>query len=145
MDQLTKDIVRGLLSYIYGKETLEKLGEELRIDVGKTGGLRRIYMDGKLIFVIRASDGRALPTLDGASLINKVVIVRKDAVPFIKQGKSVMAKFVVDIRNAVPGDEVAVYSEDGELLGVGRLMLSKEEAMSVGRGVAVKIRHHTKQ
>ncbi|MGC9152818.1 MAG: PUA domain-containing protein [Vulcanisaeta sp.] len=145
MDQLTKDIVRGLLSYIYGKETLEKLGGELRIDVSKTGGLRRIYMDGKLIFVIRASDGRALPTLDGASLINKVVIVRKDAVPFIKQGKSVMAKFVVDIRNAIPGDEVAVYSEDGELLGVGRLMLSKEEAMSVGRGVVVKIRHHTKQ
>ncbi|MGC8544137.1 MAG: PUA domain-containing protein [Vulcanisaeta sp.] len=40
---------------------------------------------------------------------------------------------------------MAVYSEDGELLGVGRLMLSKEEAMSVGRGVVVKIRHHTKQ
>ncbi|WP_243679966.1 hypothetical protein [Vulcanisaeta souniana] len=44
-----------------------------------------------------------------------------------------------------PGDEVAIYSEDGELLGVGRLMLSRDEARSVGRGgVAVKLRHHVK-
>jgi len=37
---------------------------------------------------------------------------------------------------------VAIYSEDGELLGVGRLLLSREEALSVGRGVVVKVRHH---
>ncbi|WP_243665589.1 PUA domain-containing protein [Vulcanisaeta sp. JCM 16159] len=60
----------------------------------------------------------------------------------MKQGRSVMARFVIDVRNAVPGDEVAIYSEDGEFLGVGRLLLSKDEVLSVGRGVAVKLRHH---
>ncbi|BDR92776.1 PUA domain-containing protein [Vulcanisaeta souniana] len=144
MDQLTKDIVRGVLSYIYGPGILKKLSGEFRIEVSKTGGLRRIYLGDRLVFTIRASDGRPLPTLEGARLIDKVVVVSRDAAPFVKQGRSVMAKFVVDIRNAVPGDEVAIYSEDGELLGVGRLMLSRDEARSVGRGVAVKLRHHVK-
>lgn len=145
MDQLTNDIIRGVLSYIYGQDILNRLNGRLRIEVGSTGGLRRIYLNDKLIFVIRASDGYALPTMDGAPLIGKVVIVRRDAAPFVKQGRSVMAKSVIDIKNAVPGDEIAIYSENGELLGVGRLVLSKGEAMSVNRGVAVKIRHHVSE
>ncbi len=144
MDQLARDIVRGVISYIYGPDTLRRLGGDLRIEVSRTGGLRRIYMGDKLIFTIRASDGRPLPTLEGARLINKVVVVGRDAAQFVKQGRSVMAKFVVSIRNAVPGDEVAIYSEDDELLGVGRLMLSMDETRSVSRGVAVKLRHHVK-
>jgi len=136
------NMIRGILSYMYGRNILDKLSGDLRVDISKTGGLRRIYLGDRLVFVVRANDGRALPTLDGASLIDKVVVVRRDAAPFIKQGRSVMAKFVVDVRNAVPGDEVAIYSEDGELLGVGRLLLSREEVLSVDRGVVVKVRHH---
>jgi len=135
-------MIRGVLSYMYGRNILDKLSGDLRVDISRTGGLRRIYLGGRLAFVVRANDGRAIPTLDGASLIDKVVVVRRDAAPFIKQGRSVMAKFVVDVRNAIPGDEVAIYSEDGELLGVGRLLLSREEVLSVGRGVVVKVRHH---
>ncbi len=130
------------MSYIYGPDILKKLSGEFKIEISKTGGLRRIYLGDKLVFTIRASDGRPLPTLEGARLINKVVIVSREAAPFVRQGRSVMAKFVVDIRNAVPGDEVAVYSEDGKFLGIGRLMLSKDEVLSVGRGVVVKLRHH---
>ena len=145
MGSLAGEFVRGVLSYIYGRGVLSKLSGELRVDVSRTGGLRRIYLNGKLIFVVRANDGRPLPTLDGASLIDKVVIVRRDAAQFIKRGRNVMAKSVVDVRNAVPGDEVVIYSEDGELLGVGRLVLSRDEALSVGRGVAVKVRQHMKR
>ncbi|MGC8606765.1 MAG: PUA domain-containing protein [Vulcanisaeta sp.] len=144
MDQLTKDIIRGVISYIYGPDVLKRLSGEFRIEVGKTGGLRRIYLGNKLVFTIRASDGRPLPTLEGARLIDRMVIVSRDAAHFVRQGRSVMAKFVIDVRNAVPGDEVAIYSEDGELLGVGRLVLSKEEVLSVGRGVTVKLRHHVR-
>ncbi|KUO79976.1 MAG: pseudouridine synthase [Vulcanisaeta sp. OSP_8] len=142
MDQVMDSMIRGVLSYMYGRNILDKLSGDLRVDISRTGGLRRIYLGDRLVFVVRANDGRALPTLDGASLIDKVVVVRRDAAPFIKQGRSVIAKFVVDVRNAVPGDEVAIYSEDGELLGVGRLLLSREEVLSVGRGVVVKVRHH---
>ena len=145
MDQLTRDVVRGLISYIYGPETLRRLGNNLRIETSRTGGLRRIYLGDELIFVVRANDGRPLPTLSGARFIDKVVIVRREAAPFIKQGKSVMARFIVDIRNAIPGDEVAIYSEDGELLGVGRLLLSRDEALSVDRGAVVKLRHHVSE
>ncbi|GAB6946794.1 hypothetical protein JCM16161A_09240 [Vulcanisaeta sp. JCM 16161] len=144
MDQLTKDVVRGVISYIYGPDVLRIMGGEFRIEVSKTGGLRRIYLGDKLIFTIRASDGRPLPTLEGARFINKVVIVSREAAPFVKQGRSVMARFIIDIRNAVPGDEVAIYSEDGELLGVGRLLLSRDEVLSVNRGVAVKLRQHVR-
>lgn len=143
MDQLTRDIVRGVISYVYGSNTLKRLNGNFRIETSKTGGLRRIYLGDELIFTIRASDGKPLPTIKGARFIDKVVIVNREAAPFVRQGRSVMARFVVDIRNAVPGDEVAVYSEDGELLGVGRLLLSRDEALSVGRGVVVKLRHHS--
>ena len=145
MDQLARDIIRGVISYIYGLSTLRRLNGDFRIETSRTGGLRRIYLGNELIFVIRANDGRPLPTLSGARYIDKVVIVRREAAPFIKQGRSVMARFVVDIRNAVPGDEVAVYSEDGELLGIGRLLLSRDEALSVDRGVVVKLRHHVSE
>ncbi len=67
-------------------------------------------------------------------MIDKVVIVSREAASFVRQGRSVMARFVIDIRNAIPGDEVAIYSENGEFLGIGRLMLSKDEVSSVGRG-----------
>ena len=144
MDQLTKDVIRGVISYIYGSDTLRRLNGDLRIETSRTGGLRRVYLGDKLIFIIRASDGRPLPTLEGAWLIDKVVIVSRDAAPFVRQGRSVMAKFVVDIKNAVPGDEVVIYSEDGELLGVGRLLLSKDEVLSIGRGVVVRLRHHVR-
>ena len=145
MDQLARDIIRGVISYIYGLDTLRRINGNLRIETSRTGGLRRIYLNNELVFVIRANDGRPLPTLSGARFIDKVVIVRREAAPFIKQGKSVMARFIVDIRNAVPGDEVAIYSEDGELLGVGRLLLSRDEALSVNRGVVAKLRHHVSE
>ncbi len=41
------------MSYIYGPDILKKLSGESRIEVSKTGGLRRIYLDNKLIFTIR--------------------------------------------------------------------------------------------
>ncbi len=149
MGQLGEKIARrmayGLLSYVYGPEVADRVfsSGDVKCGFSGTGALRRIYLNDKLIFTVRVHDGKPLPTIEGAQFINKIVIVRNDAKPFLKKGRNVMAKSVIDIRNAIPGDEVVVYSEDGELLCVGRLMLSLEEAKSIGRGVAVKTRQHT--
>jgi len=131
-----------ILAYLYGNEILSRV-RDIKVEVSpRTGRIRRIYVNGELAFTLRMSDGYLIPTLRGAELIGRRVVVASYAVPFIRQGRSVMAKSVVRVDNANPGSEVAIYSEDGELLGVGTLLLSEEELRSVGRGVAVKVRHH---
>ncbi|WP_069808354.1 PUA domain-containing protein [Vulcanisaeta thermophila] len=142
---VSEEVVRGLVMYLYGEEVWEKMKGDLRVEFsGRSGALRRVYLNGKLIFILRASDGYLIPTIEGARLINKRVIVRGDAAKFIREGRSVITKSVINIINALPGEEVGVFSEDGELLGVGRLMLSMDEVSSLGRGVVVKMRQHVR-
>jgi 7-cyano-7-deazaguanine tRNA-ribosyltransferase len=86
--------------------------------------------------------------MDGAKRFHKGfafpklrVVVEDECIPFIKEGKSVFAKFVVecdpDLR---PFDECLIVSKDDVLLGVGRTLLNREEMLSFKHGVAVKTR-----
>jgi 7-cyano-7-deazaguanine tRNA-ribosyltransferase len=71
------------------------------------------------------------------------VIVEKDAVPFVKDGKSVFAKFVKDCDPELrPYDECLIVNEKDNLLAVGRCLLNKIEMYSFNYGMAVKIREH---
>ena len=64
-----------------------------------------------------------------------------DAVPFIKQGKSVFAKFVSDCdTNLRPFDECVIVDENDMFLAVGRTLLNRDEMLSFHQGVAVKTR-----
>ena len=116
----------------------------------RTGKIRNIYCNGKHILSMRASDGLFTLKLGGArKIISKIklpklrVIVKKDAVSFIKEGKSVFSKFVkdcdIDLR---PFDECIVVDEKDNLLAVGRCILNKNEMLSFNYGMAVKIREH---
>jgi 7-cyano-7-deazaguanine tRNA-ribosyltransferase len=69
------------------------------------------------------------------------VVVTDDAVPFIKQGKNVFAKFVVDACEELrPYDEALIVSKDDELIAVGQCLLNREEMLDFERGIAVKTR-----
>ena len=69
------------------------------------------------------------------------VVVSDDAVPFVREGKSVFSKFVinadVDIR---PYDEVLIVDSLDNLIGTGKCMLNLDEMMDFKEGVAVKTR-----
>jgi 7-cyano-7-deazaguanine tRNA-ribosyltransferase len=114
----------------------------------KTGKIRNIYRDGKHILSMRASDGMFTLKIEGAKLLHNSfkfpkwrVVVDKDIAPFIKDGKSVYAKFVKecdpDLR---PFDECLIVDEDDNLLAVGKCLLNRSEMLNFNFGVAVKTR-----
>jgi predicted RNA-binding protein (TIGR00451 family) len=70
------------------------------------------------------------------------VTVKNDVSKFIAEGGDVFAVHVVKADGEVGArDEVIVLDEDGQVLAVGRTLLSSEEMKAFKTGVAVKVRH----
>jgi 7-cyano-7-deazaguanine tRNA-ribosyltransferase len=116
----------------------------------KTGKIRNVYCDEKHILSMRAGDGLFTLKIGGAWFFHKSfkypklrVVVKEDAVPFVKDGKSVFAKFVVDCDLELrPFDECLIVDEKDDLLAVGRCLMNRNEMLSFNYGVAVKTREH---
>ena len=69
------------------------------------------------------------------------VIVQDDAAEFISEGKNVFAKFVIEMDPGLrPMDETIVVDSEDRLLGIGQVVLIREEAKAFQRGIAVKVR-----
>lgn len=69
------------------------------------------------------------------------VMVENEAEPFIREGKSVFAKFVSEASEVIrANDEVLVISEQGALLAIGNAVLGGKEMVEFQRGVAVENR-----
>lgn len=114
----------------------------------KTGKIRNIYCDDKHVLSMRAHDGLFTLKSDGAKLLHKNfkspllrVIVKNDAVDFVRDGKSVFAKFVEECDPELrPLDECLIVDKKDNLLAVGRCILNREEMLSFNYGMAVKSR-----
>ncbi len=135
-----------IIAYVYGWEVANKLSN-MNIEVEYYDTLRRIkhvYVNGKVAFSIRASDGLLIPTLYGASLVNSWIKVNDETAQYVKQGRSVPVKGVIEVNNALQNMDVAIIDKEGNVVGVGRLLIMPDEAKSVGRGFIVKTRHHVK-
>jgi 7-cyano-7-deazaguanine tRNA-ribosyltransferase len=123
-------------------------GEPEVVKSKKTGKIRNVYMNGKHVLSMRASDGLFTLKIDGAQMLHKLfksprlrVIVKEDAVPFVKEGKSVFARFVEDCDEYLrPFDECLIVDGRDCLLAVGRTLLTREEMLSFDYGTAVKTR-----
>jgi uncharacterized protein with predicted RNA binding PUA domain len=136
----------NVIAYIYGRATAEKLrGRKIDVEYNKSGRIRRIYVDGKLAFVLRNNDGYLLPTLYGATFLERRVILDFEAVEYVKNGRNVPAKYVVTTSQEVrPYGEVAVVDPHGSVVAVGRLMYSTRE-LTLRRGYAVRVRESLKK
>jgi uncharacterized protein with predicted RNA binding PUA domain len=136
----------NVIAYIYGRATAEKLrGRKIDVEYNKSGRIRRIYVDGKLAFVLRNNDGYLLPTLYGATFLERRVILDFEAVEYVKNGRNVPAKYVVTTSQEVrPYGEVAVVDPHGSVVAVGRLMYSARE-LTLRRGYAVRVRESLKK
>jgi len=72
------------------------------------------------------------------------VTVEGDAVHFVKKGKSVFAKCVLDCDPEIrPFDECLVVDEKDMLIAAGRCLLNRSEMLSFNYGMAVKTREHS--
>ena len=119
----------------------------------RTGKIRNVICDGSHVVSMRAEDGLFTLKIDGGRrLHNRLkypllrVVVNNDAAPFIKEGKSVFAKFVSecdpDLR---PYDECLIVDEQNRFLGIGRTLLTRNEMLTFRHGMAVKTRESIKE
>ena len=113
-----------------------------------TGKVRNVYLNNKHVLSLRAEDGFFTLKIAGGQLLHKAVnspqlrvTINDDAVPFVKEGKSVFAKFVIDCDpDLVPGDECLIVDTKDQLIAVGKALLNHQEMLSFSKGVAVQVR-----
>lgn len=142
--------IKKIIEYQFGSKADELIDEKnIRIKRSrKTGRIRWIYKGKELIASVRASDHFIIPKIPLAERLHKFfkypklrVVIDKEAVPFVSEGKSAFAKFVKEIdMDLRAGDEVLIADERDNLIGVGTLLLSPQEVIDFERGVAVRVR-----
>ena len=138
----------------FGRGASEALlnGEITIIKSKRTGKIRNIIRDGNHVFSMRAEDGLFTLKMDGGRRLHMGlkypllrVVVTNDAEPFVKDGKSVFAKFVKDCDPDLrPFDECLIVNENDTLLAVGRTLLNRDEMLAFRHGMAVKTRESIK-
>ena len=119
----------------------------------RTGKIRNIYCNNTHVLSMRAEDGLFTLKIAGGRLLHKQfkypllrIIVKDEAVPFIKEGKSVFARFVYDCDPDLrPFDECVIVDTNDTLLAVGRTLLNRVEMRAFKHGMAVKTRESIKE
>ena len=140
----------GVANYQFGKGAGSAIfGKHVLIECSKrTGRIRHIYRDGRLVATLRPKDGYLALTPNGASILlakikdlQNFVVVQDDVSEVVRSGGDVFAKHVVQAHaNLRPAEEVIVTDQHGGLLGVGKAVLSGTEMRYFKRGVAVRLR-----
>jgi conserved protein with predicted RNA binding PUA domain len=143
--------VRSIADYQFGKGVgLELFPSNIEIQYSpRTGRIRYINLDGERLATLRPTDGvlslsikAAVFMAEKTSFAKCFVTVKNDVSKFIAEGGDVFAVHVVKVDGEVGArDEVIVLDEDGQVLAVGRTLLSSEEMKAFKTGVAVKVRH----
>ena len=114
----------------------------------KTGKVKSIYHGNHLLATLKPSDGYLALSLDGANRLRKAlsspkyrIVVQDDVAEFIRQGRNLFAKHVVEADHDIrPGEEVLITDSDDQILAVGRAMLNGSEMKRFKTGLAAKVR-----
>jgi conserved protein with predicted RNA binding PUA domain len=147
--------VRSIADYQFGKGVgVQLFPDNIEIQYSpRTGRIRFINLNGERLATLRPTDGVLSLSLKAAqTMAEKIpfakcfVTVKNDVSKFIAAGGDVFAVHVVKVNPEVGAkDEVIALDEDGDVLAVGRTILSSEEMKTFKTGVAVKVRHGTKE
>lgn len=113
-----------------------------------TGKVRNVIRDDKHVLSVRAEDGFFTLKAEGGRILHAAfaapqlrVVVETETAEFNRQGKNVMAKFVVECDPGLrPFDECLVVDRADALAAVGRSLMNREEMLAFDRGVAVQVR-----
>ncbi|MFX0106473.1 MAG: PUA domain-containing protein [Candidatus Hodarchaeota archaeon] len=144
--------IKSISDYQFGKEITDILFDDInqiRFERSpNTNKIRYIYYMDNLLLTLRPTNGFFTLTLYSArKLTDKIdppklrVIVLNDISEFIKEGRNVFCKHVVDIDEDLrPLDEVIVVNQNDELLGIGKLRIPVSYVKSFSHGIAVNIR-----
>ena len=147
--------VRSIADYQFGKGVGAQLfPDNIEIQYSpRTGRIRYINLNGERLATLRPTDGLLSLSLKAAEFMAQntpfakcFVTVQNDVSKYIAEGGDVFAVHVVKVDEEVGAkDEVIAIDENGQVLAVGRATLSSREMKAFKTGVAVKIRHGTKE
>lgn len=140
--------LRGIADYQFGKGAGEVLfTDDITIERSRgTKRIRFIYLDNKRICSFRVRDGFLIPSLLGGEILYKNnfayrVKVIQEAEPFVRKGKSLFAKHVIEADQGISSkEEIILINEQGDFIGIGTAKLSAELMLEMQSGVAVDTR-----
>lgn len=147
-DSFARDIVIHHLDLLFNIKTSDIL-TELRFIYSKKTGRIKSFGSKDFSFGTLRSDGGIALTIEGAQALFKTrdfrencVIPKHEAVPFIREGKSLFCKHILWIgSNIKVGSEGVIIDDDGKILAVGKSLINAIcFKLNVKRGIAIKIR-----
>lgn len=144
--------IKSICDYQFGPLITDVLfdnNNNIRIKFSKnTGRMRHIYYRENLLLNFRPTNGFFTLSLFSAKKIIKSVpkpilrvIVQNEISEFIKKGRNVFCKHIIDIDDNLRAlDEVIIVNQKDELLAIGKLMFPVPYLRSFKRGIAVNVR-----
>ncbi|MFX0018378.1 MAG: PUA domain-containing protein [Promethearchaeota archaeon] len=144
--------VKAICDYQFGPLITDVLfdnNNNIHIEFSKnTGRMRHIYYHENLLLNFRPTNGFfTLSIFSAKKIIRSVpkpilrVIVQNEISEFIKKGRNVFCKHIIDIDDNLRAlDEVIVVNQKDELLAIGKLMFPVPYLRSFKRGIAVNVR-----
>ncbi|MCG2827325.1 MAG: tRNA-guanine transglycosylase, partial [Thermoplasmatales archaeon] len=138
--------IKSVAFYQFGK-CQDLFGGKIKLVKSKNGKIRNVFVNDEHILSVR-NDGFFTLKMPGAKKLHSIlkhpnmrVVVNDDAVPFIREGKNVFSKFVVECDPEIrPKDEVLIVDKKDALIGIGRAVMNRDEMLSFKKGIGVKVR-----
>ena len=137
---------------LFGKGVSDVLPNELSFTYSrKTGRIKSFGINDQLVGTLRSDGGIAL-TIFGASILLKssnfkqnCIIPNNGALPFVSEGRSLFCKHVEWFGSNINiGSEVVVIDKKGEVVAVGKSVLSQSQLHGRIGDVAVNVREGIK-
>lgn len=149
MDPLFK--IKHTIDALFGKGASKFLPKDIDIIFSKkTGRIKNVYHQEKLLFTLRIDGGLAITPYFAQLLLSSkkfkenCLEINKDAAPFVEEGRSVFCKHVIWIgKNIRIGSDTPVIFQN-KVIAVGKAILSSNMIGDFQRGVAIKIRDSLK-
>jgi 7-cyano-7-deazaguanine tRNA-ribosyltransferase len=148
----TRRQIGALLEWHFGPDSSvlvdRTIGERSKI----TGRLRKILGPEREEWFTLGPGGVPRPTWLGGVALHAAlpyprsrIVVDVDAVPFVREGRSLFSRFVRGGDSSLyPESPALLVTQEDELLAVGRLLLAPYEMGRLRRGVAVRVTSHAK-
>lgn len=145
--------LRAVADYQFGRGAGKALfSDEISVVRSrKTGKIKGIFLNQEHLATLKPSDGYLALSVHGGNRLLKAfqpprhrVVVMDEVAEFIKNGRNLFAKHVVEVDLQIrPGEEVIITDTKGNLLAVGKAALSGKEMKHFKKGLAVNVRRGT--
>ena len=149
MNQIQK--LKHTLDVLFGVGVSRYLPKQIDMTFSKkTGRLRSVYHEKKLLCTLRIDGGLAITPYFAQLLLKSkkfrenCLEINEEAAPFVTEGRSAFAKHVkwCGKNVKIASDTPIIYKD--QVIAVGKAVLSSDMIKDFQRGVAVKVRDSLK-